>query len=92
MAAGVPSVAIDVPLNRWLLGDDAAGLLVPLENPAALAAAIIRLLDDPALAAGLGTVAYERAEAEFDLGKMVERYIEILERLRSARFCTRIGP
>src|SRR5271157_273533 len=27
MAAGVPSAAIDVPTNRWLLGDDAAGLL-----------------------------------------------------------------
>ena len=54
MAAGVPSVAIDVPLNRWLLGDDAAGLLVPPENAAALAAAIVRLLDDPAWPRGLG--------------------------------------
>ena len=74
MAAGVPSVAIDVPLNRWLLGDEAAGLLVPPENAAALAAAILRLLDDPALAARLGTAAWQRAEAEFDLGKMVEGY------------------
>ena len=32
LAAGAPSVAIDVPLNRWLLGDEAAGLLVPPED------------------------------------------------------------
>ena len=79
MAAGVPSVAIDVPLNRWLLGDDAAGLLVPPENAAALAAAILRLLDDPALAARLGAAGWQRAEAEFDLGKMVEGYCELFD-------------
>lgn len=83
MAAGVPSVAIDVPLNRWLLGDDAAGLLVPPENAAALAAAILRLLDDRALATRLGAAAWQRAEADFDLGKMVEGYKELFERVLS---------
>ncbi len=81
MAAGVPSVAIDVPINRWLLGDDAAGLLVPAENAAALGAAMMRLIDDPALAARLGTAAWQRTVAEFDLGKMVEAYLELFERL-----------
>ena len=83
MAAGIPGVAIDVPLNRWLLGDDAAGLLVPPQNTAALAAAISRLLDDPALAARLGTAGWERAKAEFDLGKMVEGYLELFESVRA---------
>jgi len=80
MAAGVPSVAIDVPLNRWLLGDDAAGLLVPPENTAALAAAINRLLDDRVLAEQLGTAGRQRVEAEFDLSKMVAGYLGLLER------------
>ena len=79
MAAGIPSVAIDVPLNRWLVGNDAAGLLVPPENAVALAAAISRLLDDPALATRLGAAGRQRAEAEFDLGKMVEGYLELFE-------------
>jgi glycosyltransferase involved in cell wall biosynthesis len=83
MAAGVPSVAIDVPLNRWLLGDDPAGLLVPPENAAAFAAAIDRLLDDPALAAQLGAAAWQRAQAEFDLGKMVEKYLDLFESVRA---------
>ena len=84
LAAGVPSVAIDVPLNRWLLGDDAAGLLVPPEDAAALAAAIVRLMDGPALAARLGAAARQRAEAEFDLGKMVERFLGLFETVRSS--------
>jgi glycosyltransferase involved in cell wall biosynthesis len=83
MAAGAPSVAIDVPLNRWLLGDGAAGLLVPPENAVALATAILRLLDDPDLAARLGAAAWQRAEAEFDLGKMVKGYLELFERVRA---------
>ncbi len=91
MAAGVPSVAIDVPLNRWLLGDAAAGLLVPpamgtcCPDAAALAAAILQLLDDAALAARLGTAAWQRAQTEFDLGKMVEGYLELFDRLRQVR-------
>ena len=81
MAAGLPSVASDVPINRWLLGDDAAGLLVPSENAPAWAAAINRLLDDRALATRLGAAAWQRAQADFDLGKMVEQYKALFERL-----------
>jgi glycosyltransferase involved in cell wall biosynthesis len=83
MAAGVPSVAIDVPLNRWLLSDEQAGLLVPPENAAALAAAILRLLDDPALAARLGAAGQERAKTEFDLEKMVDGYLELFESIHA---------
>ena len=71
-----------MPLNRWLLGDEAAGLLVPPENTAAMAAAMLRLLDDPALAARLGAAGWQRAEAEFDLGKMVEGFMELFETLK----------
>ena len=78
----MPSVAIDVPLNRWLLGDGAAGLLVPPDDAATLAAAILRLLDDAELAAGLGTAGWQRAEAEFDFGRMVKAYRELFESVR----------
>ena len=85
MGAGVPSVASDVPLNRWLLGDDAAGLLVPPGNEAALATALMRLLDDPNSAARLGSAARQRAQADFDLGKMVQAYIHMFERLLDSK-------
>src|SRR5208282_4264761 len=71
LAAAAPSVAIDVPVNRWLLGDDAA----------AFGTAILRLLDDPDLAERSGRAGWQRVEAEFGLGKMVETYLELFERL-----------
>ena len=81
MAAGLPSVAIDVPVNRWLLGEDAAGLLVPAEDPSAMAAAILRLLDEVELAARLGNAGWQRAKTEFDYKKMIERCKELFENL-----------
>src|SRR5208282_3615923 len=81
LAAAAPSVAIDVPVNRWLLGDDAAGLLVPADDAAAFGTAILRLLDDPDLAERSGRAGWQRVEAEFGLGKMVETYLELFERL-----------
>jgi glycosyltransferase involved in cell wall biosynthesis len=87
MAAGAPSVATDVPVNRWLLSDKsqpdwAAGLLVPADDAQALAAAILRLFDDAELAARLGAAGQKRAEVEFDMGMMVEAYLELFDRLR----------
>lgn len=42
------------------------GLLVPEKNPRALADAVLRLLDDPALARRLGETGREEAEWQFD--------------------------
>ncbi|MGH7279716.1 MAG: glycosyltransferase, partial [Candidatus Rokuibacteriota bacterium] len=50
MAAGVPIVAADVPAMREVLADGDSALLVAPEDPRALATAIRRVLDDPALA------------------------------------------
>jgi glycosyltransferase involved in cell wall biosynthesis len=52
VAAGIPVVATTFPHAVELLSDG-RGLLVPHRNPAALAAAIRRVLTDPALAARL---------------------------------------
>jgi glycosyltransferase involved in cell wall biosynthesis len=46
--AGCAIVATDVGGNREMLSNGEAGVLVPPKNPAALADAIIGLLDDPA--------------------------------------------
>jgi glycosyltransferase involved in cell wall biosynthesis len=49
MAAGRPMVASDLPSLREVLNHEENALLVPPEDPKALAQAIIRLLTDPSL-------------------------------------------
>lgn len=51
MAAGTAVVASDLDAFRRVLRDGEAGRLVPVDDPAALAAALIELLDDDALRA-----------------------------------------
>jgi glycosyltransferase involved in cell wall biosynthesis len=57
MAAGRPVVTADTPAVREVLSDGHDALLVPPADPAALAAALIRLAADPALRARLGSAA-----------------------------------
>ncbi len=61
LLAGRPLVASDVQGLGEIVTDGRTGLLVPPADPAALAAAIGRLLDDPGLAARLGVAG--RADA-----------------------------
>jgi glycosyltransferase involved in cell wall biosynthesis len=63
MAQGLPVVALDLPALRSFIDDGASGVLVRYPQPAALAAAIRKLLADPAAAAELGRNARQRAEA-----------------------------
>ena len=49
MRAGTPVVVTDVAGNRDLVWDGENGLVVPPEEPEALAGAIVRLIDDDAL-------------------------------------------
>jgi phosphatidylinositol alpha-1,6-mannosyltransferase len=62
MALGVPVVATAVGGIPDVVGDRECGRLVPVNNEAALAAAVIELARDPALARKLGDAAMHRAE------------------------------
>jgi glycosyltransferase involved in cell wall biosynthesis len=79
MAAGVPTVGADVPLNRWLLDEAAAEQLVPLDDAKAMAAAIVRLLQDAEAAERLGTAGWQRANRDFCLSGMVDGFGRVLE-------------
>ena len=63
MAAGVPVVCSDIAGYREVVRGDVDGLVVPPNDPAALADAVARVLDDPDLAASLSTAGRERALA-----------------------------
>lgn len=78
MAAGCACVASDVIGVQGVIEHGVTGLLVPEGDAPALAAAVARLLRDPALSARLGTAARERALAEHGLPLMHERYQALL--------------
>lgn len=64
MAAGLPVVATDIPPFREILASGAqppCAILVPPNDPAALAAALRRLIDSPEEATAMGRAAKARA-------------------------------
>jgi glycosyltransferase involved in cell wall biosynthesis len=74
MGAGRPLVASQVAGVPDVVDDGVHGLIVPERQPEALAAAITRLLGDPALAARLGAAARARAERELTWERAAERF------------------
>jgi phosphatidyl-myo-inositol alpha-mannosyltransferase len=61
MAAGLPVVCTDIPGYREVVRDGVEGLLVPPNDPAALAEATVRVLGDGAMAAALAEGGRARA-------------------------------
>jgi glycosyltransferase involved in cell wall biosynthesis len=81
MALGRPVVATRVGGVPEAVEDGVTGLLVPPSDPAAMAAAILKLLRDPELAAQMGTAGRERVEREFTLERMSAGYLALYEEL-----------
>jgi glycosyltransferase involved in cell wall biosynthesis len=75
----VPSVATDVGGIRDAITEGETGFLVPPENAAALAAAILRLMNDERLRRRLGNNARLRADAEFGEAPMIRAYADVLD-------------
>jgi len=71
MASATPVVSTPVVGIPEAIDDGVTGLLVREEDARALAAAIRRLLDDPALAKRLAAAARRRVEERFDLRRSV---------------------
>jgi len=72
LAVGRPVVATDVGGNRELVRDGETGLLVPPEDPDALADAIARLLDDRELASRLARNGAAFVRENLTVERMVE--------------------
>ena len=86
MASGRPVVVTRSGAMPELVGD--AGIVVPKRAPEAIAAAVNRLLGDPALTARMAKFGRERAERRFGMQTFVERtvalYTRVLEMHRRA--------
>jgi glycosyltransferase involved in cell wall biosynthesis len=83
-ACALPLVTTDVPGCREVVRHEQDGLLVPVKDGAALARAIARLQDDPALRERLGQAARARALAEFDERSVITRTIDVYRELMPA--------
>lgn len=73
-AVALPIVATDVGGNREIVRDGSTGRLVPPSDPAALAAAMLALLQNPQQAATLGDAARTWVEQHGSLEAMAARY------------------
>ncbi len=79
-AARRPVVACAADGPRELIRDGQDGLLAPREDAPALAAAIRRVLDDPALRLSLTQAGRRRFEAEFSRAAVLDRWRSFLLR------------
>ena len=85
MAAGVPVVATEVGGTSEALEDGVNGILVPAARPQLMAAAIERLLAQPALAGRLAHEARRTIEARFSLERMVSATESLYEQLLTSK-------
>ena len=83
MAAGLPVIASDFPLWREIVEGNRCGLCVDPRDPEAVAAAILRLVDDPEAAREMGDNGRRAARSRYswdtEAAKLTALYAEILD-------------
>lgn len=82
LAAGKAIVSTDADGLREVLTPDEDALMVPRRDAHALAAALVRLIDEPATRAALGAAARRTAES-FDIQLFVDKMQELYVRLQA---------
>jgi glycosyltransferase involved in cell wall biosynthesis len=83
MAAGKPIIASRIGGLPELIDDEKTGLLVPPEDPEALAKSIERLLSDPRLMQKMGEAGRRKAEKEFSAAAYIRNTIKEYEIIRN---------
>jgi len=84
MAAGVPIVACKVGGVPETVEDGSSALLVPPANPAAMANALARVLEDPALATRLASNASERLVMRFSPDSRYQALLEVYRTVKES--------
>ncbi len=77
MACGRPVICTELGTGTSYVNQDGVtGLVVPSNDASALAAAVRRLLEDPALRARMGAAGQQRAQTEFSIDAMLDRTLD----------------
>jgi len=84
-AAGAPVVATNVGGVVEIIDDEKTGLLVIPKDPDAMAAAILRILNDPKLARQMVEEAKKKIEANYTLEHMASQTIAVYEELLASQ-------
>lgn len=85
MATGIPVVATRSGGPEEIIEDGVTGLLVPTDDPAALAAAMRRVRDQPELRERLAQAGPPAVRARFNRSAMIEAYQRLYDALLSDR-------
>ena len=85
MACALPVVSTTVGAIGEAVDAGVTGLIVPPRDAAALAAALARLRDDPALRARFGAAGRARAHARFGVDTMLERMEQVFRMVLERR-------
>ncbi len=78
MACGLPVVATRVTAIPEVVEDGVTGLLVPVDDPTALAGALATVLSDPERAAAMGRAGRARVEERFAWDEIIRQWERLL--------------
>lgn len=78
MSMGRAIVTTDVPGCRETIVDGAEGVLVPVRDPAALAAACARLCGEPSRIPAMGALGRKRVEALYDARRVAGHMLDVM--------------
>ena len=81
MFAAKPILASDIPVHKETITHQETGLLVPINDPGAIAQGIIWLLEHPAQAKQMGEQAREVALKRFHIDQIARQHEELYTRL-----------
>ncbi|PKN94150.1 MAG: glycosyltransferase family 1 protein [Chloroflexi bacterium HGW-Chloroflexi-6] len=75
-----PIIATDMPGCREIVQPGVNGLLIPPNNPKALAAAVLLLIDNPQTMQKMGLAGQDQVRQKFSIEKILEQNMEIYQR------------
>ena len=81
MASGLPIVATRVGGNPELVVENETGVLVPPDDPTALASALLKYVNNPDQRSTQGRAGRARIEQHFRLEHMVDKYLSVYDSL-----------
>lgn len=81
MAIGLPCIANDIPPNREVLADGAAGILVPIENIDSLVSAMQKIVEEIGVAEWFSQQSRKRVEKHYSIDAVASKYVALYRRL-----------